>query len=167
MTIFLILGAIAAFYLIWILFRLAAFALPIYAGVWLGLLMQASGFGYPASITSGLAAGAALLLAAQLLIAFSPLLRCPVVLLFVVPVAFAGYQIAGGLAGQTIEPGIWASVLPWIGAFMAATGAWMGLATERLVSASPDSTHRRMPKSLPGCAERVPSRRIDVACGRL
>ena len=127
MTIFLILGAIAAFYLLWLLFRLAAFALPIYVGVWLGLFMHASGYGYPASIMSGLTAGGALLLVARLLIAFSPLLRWPVVLLFVVPSAFAGYQTAGGLAGQAIEPGIWLSALSLAGALAAATGAWRGL----------------------------------------
>lgn len=115
MTIFLILGAVAALYLIWFLFRLAAFALPIYAGVSLGLFMHASGYGYPASIISGLAAGAALLLLAQLLIAFSPLLRWPIILLFIVPAAFAGHQTAAGIARQAVEPGIWLSALSWVG----------------------------------------------------
>lgn len=128
MTIFLILGAVATFYLLWLLFRLAAFALPIYAGVSLGLFMHTSGYGFPASIMSGLAAGAALLLVARLLIAFSPMLRWPVVILFVVPAAFAGYQTAVGLAGQAIDPGIRLSVLSCVGALVAATGAWRGLA---------------------------------------
>lgn len=130
MTIFLILGAVAAFYLLWLLFRLAALGLPIYAGISLGLFMHASGYGYVASIMSGLATGTALLLVARLLIAFSPLLGWPTLCLFIVPAAFAGYQTAAGLAGQAIDPGIWLSALSWIGALVAASGAWNGLPGE-------------------------------------
>lgn len=127
MTIFLILGGVAALYLIWLLFRLAAYALPVYAGVALGLFLHAEGYGYAAAISSGLAAGGALLVAGRLVIAFSPIFRWPVVILFVVPAGFAGYQTAGGLAALALDPGAGLSILSWIGALVAASGAWTGL----------------------------------------
>src|SRR3546814_4319143 len=76
MTIFLILGAVAGLYVLALLFRLASYALPVYAGLTCAFLLLGHDVGYLGAILGGLAAGIATLLIGQGLIAFirSPML---------------------------------------------------------------------------------------------
>ena len=103
----LIFGGIAALYLIWLAFRAAAFALPLYAGLSLTIHMIAEGYGDRAAILSGFAAGTGLLVIGRIFAAIvpSPGVRLFVVALFAVPAGFAGYQFTAGLGALLMEPG--------------------------------------------------------------
>ncbi len=121
MTFMIILGAVAAIFIVMLMFRLAALALPVYAGVGAAFWMLERGSEYGMSIASGLFTGALILgLGRFLCSAFPPLYRMPVALVFAVPAAFAGYQAATGLAGLAVAQG---SALSWLGVLGAAVGA--------------------------------------------
>lgn len=100
MTFLIILGAAAGVYLLWLMFRIAALALPAYAGIAVALLLHDAGYGYAAVIAAGLAVGGATWLVGQSLFAAarSPLARLGIGALFAVPAGFAGYQLARGVA---------------------------------------------------------------------
>src|SRR3546814_12408118 len=61
MTIFLVLGLFAGLYLLWLLFRLAVYALPVASGISLAFWMRDHDYGYLAAILGGFAAGVAVL----------------------------------------------------------------------------------------------------------
>lgn len=65
MTIILIFGAIAGLYMLWLLFRLASYALPIYAGIATAFLLIRCEFSAHAAISAGVAAAIAMLLIGQ------------------------------------------------------------------------------------------------------
>ena len=100
MTFMIILGAVAGVYLLWLMFRLAALALPVYAGIAAALLLRDANHGYIEAIAAGLVVGGAIWFAgnALLAIARSPLLRLAVAALFAVPAGFAGYLLAYSVA---------------------------------------------------------------------
>lgn len=129
MTIVLVLGLFAGLYMLWLLFSLAVYALPFATGVSLAFWMHDQGYGYPASVLGGFAAGAAVLVAGQFLFANirSPLIRLCVALLFAIPAGIAGYHAVRGVAGLAIDPGIMLSLLSWIGAILIAATAWTRL----------------------------------------
>lgn len=130
MTLFLVLGLFAGLYMLWLLFSLAVYALPVAAGISLAFWMHDHGHGYPAAILGGFAGGVAVLVAGQLLLAYvrSPLIRLGVALLFVLPAGIAGYHAVYGIAGLAIDPGAMLSLLSWAGAIMIAGTAWTRLA---------------------------------------
>lgn len=130
MTIFLILGIIAALYVVWLIFRAAAYALPVYAGIALGLHLVETGHGYGAAILTGFGAGIAVLLLGQLLVAFLPsvALRLFVVVLFMVPAAVAGYQVGNALGGQLLGQGTVLTLASVLSGLVAALSAWSSLA---------------------------------------
>ena len=148
MTFMIILGAVAAAFIVMLLFRLAALALPVYAAIGAGFWMLEHGSGYGLSIAAGLFIGAIILGLGRLLCSgLTPLYRLPVALAFAVPAAFAGYQAATGLAGLAVAEG---HALDWFGIFGAAVGAfgaWRSLAgwppprmTSETASPLPSST---------------------------
>jgi hypothetical protein len=123
-----ILGAVAAVYLLVMLFRLASLALPVYSTIGAGLWMLEARAGYGASIAVGLFAGILLLLIGRGLCAvLPPLLRLPAALAFAVPAAFAGYQAVNGIAGLMLAEGPALTWLALAGACAAAIGAWQSL----------------------------------------
>ena len=128
MTFMIILGAVAAVFILMLLFRLAALALPVYAGIGAGFWMLERGSGYGVSIAAGLLVGAMILGAGRLLCSsLPPLYRLPVALAFAVPAAFAGYQAASGLAGLAVAEGLALTSLGIVGAALGAYGAWRSL----------------------------------------
>src|SRR3546814_20499565 len=106
MTIFLILGAVAGLYVLALLFRLASYALPVYAGLTCAFLLLGHDVGYLGAILGGLAAGIATLLIGQGLIAFirSPMLRAGIALLFAIPAGLAGFSAAHALGPSKEAP---------------------------------------------------------------
>jgi hypothetical protein len=123
-----ILGAAAAIYIAMLMFRLAAVALPLYAGIGTSIYLAGRDFGYPASIAAGLLVGAFILLAGRALCAvLPPFYRTIVAAAFAVPAGFAGYQAAKGLAGLAISGGFTLEALGFAGALAAAAAAWRGL----------------------------------------
>ena len=87
-----VLALVGLAYLCWLLFALAIYALPFFAGVTAGLATYHSGSGPIAAIIVGAIASSITLIVGQ--IAFmtlrSPLIRAVIALLFVVPAAVAG-----------------------------------------------------------------------------
>ena len=130
MTFIIILGAAAAIYIAMLMFRLAAVALTLYAGIGASIFLAGRDFGYPASIAAGLLVGALILFAGRsLCAALPPFYRTIVVAIFAGPAGFAGYQAAKGLAGLAIGEGITLEALGLAGALAAAVAAWRGLRT--------------------------------------
>lgn len=125
MTFMIILGGAAALYFIWLLFRLATYALPIYSAVGAGLFVHTQGYGTTAMLFAGFATGLIVLLTGQAVFASakSPLLRFLVLLLFAVPAGFAGYQAMTGLLGLLIDVGVWANWLAVAGGLGTASAA--------------------------------------------
>src|SRR3546814_3063469 len=94
MTIFLVLGLFAGLYLLWLLFRLAVYALPVASGISLAFWMRDHDSGYLAAILGAFAAGVAVLVIGQFLFTVirSPIVRLAIALLFAIPAGIAGYQ---------------------------------------------------------------------------
>ena len=88
-----ILGFIGLGYLCWLIFALAVYALPLFAGVTAGLAAYHSSSGPIAAITVGAIVSVIVLFAGQ--IAFRTLrstpVRAAIALVFAVPAAIAGY----------------------------------------------------------------------------
>lgn len=128
MTFMIILGAIAGFYLIALLFRLASIALPVYAGIGAGFWLLDRGYGYGTSIAAGFAAGVFILFIGRILCAtLPPLFRGIVAIAFAVPAGFAGYRAARGLAGLASTDEFILALCGIIGALAAAAAAWRSL----------------------------------------
>jgi hypothetical protein len=129
-----IIGIILAFvglaYLCWLLFALAVYALPFFAGVTAGLVAYHSGSGPVGAIIVGAIASSIILIAGQ--IAFttlrSPLIRAVIAFLFAVPAAIAGYHAALGLAHIAIPAQGWRNAIAVAGAIIVAATAWARMA---------------------------------------
>ena len=95
----LILSVFGVGYLCWLLFTLAVYALPLFAGMMAGLAAYHSGAGLGALVV-GFAAGAVTLVAGQAAFAAvkSPVLRVVIAILFAAPAAIAGYHATLALA---------------------------------------------------------------------
>jgi hypothetical protein len=144
MTILLILGAVASFYMLWLLFRLASLALPFYAAIGTGFLLLRHEYSYMAAILAAFVAGIATLLIGQCIIAFtrSPLLRTTVALLFALPAGAAGYQAAHCLGSLATSDSTLLTVLGSIAAMSTSISAWRSVAAER-------AQYRREPTETP------------------
>jgi succinate dehydrogenase/fumarate reductase cytochrome b subunit len=125
-----IIGIVLAFiglaYLCWLVFALAVYALPFFAGATVGLAIYHSGSGPIAAIIVGAITSGITLIAGQ--IAFttlrSPLIRAAIALLFAVPAAVAGYHGALGLAHIGIPAESWKQAIAMAGAIVVAATAW-------------------------------------------
>lgn len=128
MTLMIILGGIAALYLIWLLFRLAAFALPLYVGVGAALYLHTQNHGIAAVLATGFMTGLLVHLAGRALFVSirSPLLRFLLASLFAAPAGFAGYQAMSGLASLTTDGGPWVHILAVAAGLATASAAWRG-----------------------------------------
>ena len=122
----LILGAFGIGFFCWLLFTLAVYALPFFAGVAAGLAAFHSGAGVIGAIVVGVIAGAVTLGAGQLAFALarSPLVRAAIALLFVVPAAVAGYHATLALAHIGVPSQGWGEAFAIIGAILVGGTAW-------------------------------------------
>jgi hypothetical protein len=138
MTIILILGVFAGLYVLWLVFSLAIYALPLWAGVMTVFFMHNHGQGLIASILGGFAVAILVLAGGPVLFSIvrSPLARLGLALLYVVPTGIAGYHAVYGFGVMAIGAGAIVTILSWIGAFIIAAAAWRRLTTLD-VSASP------------------------------
>lgn len=129
MTIILVLGLFAGLYMLWLLFNLAAHALPLYVGLGLCMWLLHHGHGYVVSISAGFLLGVITLTIGQLLfdIVRIPSLRLAVALLFVIPAGLAGYQLVHGIAGMAIGKGLALTLLSVVGGAFIASSAWRQL----------------------------------------
>lgn len=114
----------------WLLFTLAIYALPTFAGLSAGLAAFHSGAGVFGALVVGFVAGGATLALGQLAVASSrtPLIRTAIGLLYGVPAAIAGYQVSFALAGIGMPSGGWQTAFAVIGAVVAGCTAFSRLA---------------------------------------
>ena len=145
----LIIGIILSFvvlgFLCWLLFALAVYALPFFAGVTAGLAAFHSGSGPIAAILVGLIAGAVTLVVGQFAFATvsSPLIRAAIALLFAAPAAVAGYHATLGLAHIGVPSTGWQHAFAFVGAVIVGGTAWARITVlaapivRRAVSAGP------------------------------
>jgi len=124
-----VLSLVGLAYLCWLLFALAVYALPLFAGVTIGLAAYHSGSGPIAAIIVGVIASSITMVVGQ--IAFttlqSPPIRVAIGLLFAVPAAIAGYHAALGLARIATPMESWREAVAISGAIMVAATAWARL----------------------------------------
>ncbi|MBE1527902.1 putative anti-sigma-YlaC factor YlaD [Sphingopyxis sp. OAS728] len=108
MTPMLILGAVAAFYCLMLLFRCATFALPVFAGLGLAFTLRNHGFGWMFVLAAGLLACVSIhALGRHLVRGSAPFaVRLGVILMFVGAAAAAGFQVGAAL-------GVLADLDPW------------------------------------------------------
>src|SRR5260370_2756943 len=94
------LSFISLAFLCWLLFALAAHALPVFVGLAAGLAAYQTGSGEFGAFLVGLIAGAVTLAAGQIAVAAfrSPLIPTAIALVFAVPAAMAVYHAALALA---------------------------------------------------------------------
>ncbi|WP_413991202.1 hypothetical protein ACMDCR_03560 [Labrys okinawensis] len=102
----------------WLLFTLAVFALPFFAGLTIGIWAFHSGAGVLGGILVGLAAGGATFGLGQLALAFVPWtwLRLLIILAYVAPATVAGYSATYGLAHMAMPSPTWQTIFAIIGA---------------------------------------------------
>jgi hypothetical protein len=111
----------------WLLFTLAVFALPAFAGLMFGMWAFHTGAGAPGGIIAGILAGGATFGVGQLAIAFLPWawLRLLIILLFVAPAAVAGYSATHGIAQMAMPSPTWQTVFSVIGAIAVSVTAFI------------------------------------------
>lgn len=127
-------------FLCWLLFTLAVYALPFFAGLTAGLAAYQSGAGVVgATIVAVFVAGATFAVAQ---VAFArtrrPLVRAAIGLLYTAPAAIAGYEATLGLARITIPAEGWRQAIAVVGAVLVASTAWA-----RLASLNPQAADER------------------------
>ncbi|MCA7118316.1 MAG: hypothetical protein LGL72_02660 [Acidibrevibacterium sp.] len=113
-----VLGMFGIGSLCWLMFTLAVYALPFFAGMSAGLAAYHSGAGVIGALVVGVAAGAVTLIAGQFIFATvtSPLLRGLIALLFAAPATVAGYHATLALARLGVPAEGWREVFAVIGA---------------------------------------------------
>lgn len=113
----------------WLLFTLAIYALPTFAGLAAGLAAFHSGAGVAGAIAVGLLMGAAILALGQFVFAATRTpLRAVVALAYIVPAAVAGYQVSFALAGLGMPGSVWQAAFAVIGAVVSGCTAFLRLA---------------------------------------
>jgi hypothetical protein len=122
----------------WLLFTLAIFALPFFAGVTAGMWAYDTGAGWlGASLVGALATGLMFGIGQLLLVFVRPLwARIAIALAFVAPAALAGYHATHGIVKHTIPSEGWQFAFSVIGAIAVGVTALIRMAA----MATPGST---------------------------
>ena len=121
----LIVSAFGIGFLCWLMFTLAVYALPFFAGITVGLAVYHSGAGVVGAPIVGFAAGAATLVVGRFAFAVLKLpaaLRGAIAFLFAAPAAIAGYHATLTLAQIGVPSTAWREAFAIFGAmFVGAT----------------------------------------------
>ena len=120
----LVFAAVALF--CWLLFTLAVYALPFFAGLSAGLAAFHSGSGVIGALIVGGLAGGATLAIGQIVFATvrTPLIRAAIGLLYAVPAGVAGYHATLGLAHIGMHSEAWREAFAVVGAVLVGGSAW-------------------------------------------
>jgi len=110
----------------WLLFTLAVYALPLFAGLTAGLAAFHGGSGIIGALVVGVLGCGATLAVGQIAFATvrTPLIRAAIALLFAMPAAIAGYHATLGLAHFGIPSAAWREVFAIVGALLVGGTAW-------------------------------------------
>jgi hypothetical protein len=121
-----ILSIVGIGFLCWLLFTLAVYALPFFAGLTVGLAAFHGGSGVLGAIFFAVIAGAVTLVTGQIAfaIARTPLTRSAIALLFAAPAGVAGYQATMGLAHIGVSSQGWCDAFAILGAILVGGTAW-------------------------------------------
>lgn len=113
-------------FICWLLFNLAVYALPFFAGVSTGMFAYDTGAGPIGAIVVGLVAGAVTLVVGQVLFATvrAPALRSIIAILFAAPAALAGYHAVHGVTGIGDTAEVWRQAFGVIAAAIIGFVAW-------------------------------------------
>ncbi len=113
-------------FICWVLFNLAVYALPFFAGVSAGMLAYQTGAGAIGAMLVGLVAGVVTLVFGQLLFASirTPAIRSVVALVYAGPAAIAGYHAVHGLSAIGGAEDSWRQAFSVTGAMVIAGVAW-------------------------------------------
>lgn len=116
-------------FLCWLLFTLAIYALPFFAGLWIGHAAYHSGAGFVGGFVFALIAGVGIFALGQFAFATvrSPLLRVTIALLYALPALVAGYQATLGLARLGTPSETWCQIFAVAGALAVGATAWVRL----------------------------------------
>jgi hypothetical protein len=111
----------------WLLFNLAVFALPFFAGLTTGIWAFHSGAGALGAIAVGLIAGGATFAIGQFALAVVPWTwaRLLIILVYVAPATVAGYSATHGLAQMAMPSPIWQTIIAVIGAIAVSITAFV------------------------------------------
>lgn len=114
----------------WLLFTLAVYALPFFAGLMVGIAAFHGGAGVVGALIVGLLTGGATLAFGQIAFATvrKPLIRALIGLLYAVPAAVAGYQVSLALAAMGMPTGGWQTAFAVVGAILSGCTALSRLA---------------------------------------
>jgi hypothetical protein len=115
--------------LCWLLFNLAVFAVPFFAGLTAGLWANDTGAGIPGAVVIGLVAAGITFGLFQLLLLFvrPAWLKLVVLAAFVIPAGIAGYHATLGIVRLTMPSETWQVVFAIVGAVAVAATAFMRL----------------------------------------
>ena len=140
--------------LTWLVFNLAAYALPFFAGVSAASWADAHGSGLVGAGIIGLVAGALALAVGQTVSATtrSPMLRLAVLAVYLVPAAVAGFAVTSHIAAWTVTGGVWRTSFAVIGATVTTLVAYARLTSVPPVG--PGGAHGRNRLSPPAFATR-------------
>ena len=126
----LILSVFGVGYLCWLLFTLAVYALPFFAGMTAGLAAYDSGAGIIGALVVGFVAGAVTLVTGQAAFAAvkSPVPRAAIALFFAAPAAIAGYHSTAALARIGVPSASWRETFAIVGAMFVGGTAFVRMA---------------------------------------
>ena len=110
----------------WLLFALAAHALPVFAAVTIGLAAFHNGAGPAGGILVALVCGVVTLLIGQIAFATarSPLIRAAIATLFAAPAVVAGYHVALGLGRLGTSSHVWQPTFAIVSAIVVGATIW-------------------------------------------
>ncbi|PWB82383.1 MAG: hypothetical protein C3F11_12245 [Methylocystaceae bacterium] len=102
----------------WLLFTLAVFALPFYAGLTVGAWAFHTGAGWLGGTVVGVIAAGVTFAIGQLALAFVPWtwLRLAIVLVYAAPATVAGYYATHAIAQMAMPSPIWQMIFSFVGA---------------------------------------------------
>ncbi|MBS1164386.1 MAG: hypothetical protein H6R00_411 [Proteobacteria bacterium] len=114
----------------WLLFMLAVFALPLFAGISAGVWAYHSGAGWLGAIVVGVVAGGLTLGVGQfLLLMVRPMwAKLAIAVVFVAPATIAGYHAVHGIVKHTMPSETWQIVFSIIGAIAVGITAFFRVA---------------------------------------
>jgi hypothetical protein len=141
----LVLSVVGLGFFCWLLFILAVYALPSFAGLSAGLAAFHSGAGVIGALVVGVLTGGATLAIGQIAFATvrTPLIRVLIGLLYAVPAGIAGYHASLGLAEIGVPSEGWREAFAIVGAVLVGATAFtrmtlfVPLATEQRIGENP------------------------------
>lgn len=125
-----LLSIVAIGFFCWLLFTLAVFALPFFAGVSIGVWAYHTGAGWLGAIIVGLVAGGLTLGIGQVLLTIvRPIwAKLAIAAVFVAPAAVAGYHAVHGIVKHTMPSETWQIAFSVVGAIAVGVTAFMRVA---------------------------------------